>query len=204
MAAKWIETWLTNKLKPRLRLWRDICWKKGWRKEIGASTNLAWPHLMCKEICENSDKKLWLLHFVIRAILVYPPSVDYMVAFLACLKAGVVAVPAFPPNPARKDTLLMFSRITESCGATVALTSSDYNHMKKLAGVKDVFTKFTASRHAQASWPEQLEWIVTDNKKQSSNAAKLPTPSPSDLAFLQYTSGKRFIDRLFHCYSHGG
>ena len=34
-----------------------------------------------------------------RAVLVYPPSLEFMVAFLACLKAGLVAVPVFPPNP---------------------------------------------------------------------------------------------------------
>ena len=33
------------------------------------------------------------------AMLVYPPSLDFMVAFFACLKAGVVAVPVFPPDP---------------------------------------------------------------------------------------------------------
>lgn len=127
-----------------------------------------------------------------RALLVYPPSSDFMLAFLACLKAGVVAVPVFPPNPARKDTLLMFSRITESCGAQFALTSNEYNHMKKLAGVKDVFSKFTATRQQanNAAWPEQLEWIITDSSSITKNSSRsFPTPSPSDLAFLQFTSG---------------
>lgn len=67
-------------------------------------------------------------------MLVYPPSLDYMVAFLACLKAGIVAVPVFPPNPARRDTLVMFSRIVEGCGAKHALTSVTYNYAKKLTG----------------------------------------------------------------------
>ena len=69
-----------------------------------------------------------------RAVLVYPPSLDYMVAFLACLKAGIVAVPVFPPNPARPGTLVMFSSIVESSGANYALTSVTYNHAKKLTG----------------------------------------------------------------------
>jgi acyl-CoA synthetase (AMP-forming)/AMP-acid ligase II len=68
------------------------------------------------------------------AVLVYPPSLDYMVAFLACLKAGIVAVPVFPPNPARPSTLSMFSSICQSSGAKFALTSVSYNHAKKLAG----------------------------------------------------------------------
>jgi acyl-CoA synthetase (AMP-forming)/AMP-acid ligase II len=114
-----------------------------------------------------------------------------MLAFLACLKAGVIAVPVFPPNPARKDTLLMFTNITESCGARFALTSTEYNHMKKLAGVKDAFAKLTANRQQQtiASWPEQLEWITTDKASPQNNKRSLPRPSPSDLAFLQFTSG---------------
>jgi acyl-CoA synthetase (AMP-forming)/AMP-acid ligase II len=68
---------------------------------------------------------------------VYPPSLDFTLAFLACLKVGVVAVPVFPPNPARRDTLHMFSKIVESCSAKFALTSLEYNHLKKIAGNYD-------------------------------------------------------------------
>ncbi|GAA6624134.1 hypothetical protein NUACC26_099590 [Scytonema sp. NUACC26] len=32
-----------------------------------------------------------------RAILLYPPGLDYLSAFFGCLYAGVVAVPAYPP-----------------------------------------------------------------------------------------------------------
>ena len=123
------------------------------------------------------------------AVLVYPPSLDYMVAFLACLKAGIVAVPVFPPNPARRDTLDMFSRIVGGCGARHALTSSSYNHMKKLAGIKEAFGRF---QRKPTAWPEGLDWIVTndDNSSSSSNTSKLSfVPSRSDVAFLQYTSG---------------
>ena len=40
-----------------------------------------------------------------RAILVYPPSLDFVKAFLGCLAAGVIPVPVYPPNPfkLRKD-----------------------------------------------------------------------------------------------------
>jgi acyl-CoA synthetase (AMP-forming)/AMP-acid ligase II len=35
-----------------------------------------------------------------RALLLYPPGLDYLAAFFGCLYAGVVAVPAYPPrNP---------------------------------------------------------------------------------------------------------
>ena len=72
--------------------------------------------------------------FNYRAVLVYPPSLDFMVAFLACLKVGVVAVPVFPPNPAKRDTLQMFGKICQSSGAMYALTNNEYNHLKKIAG----------------------------------------------------------------------
>src|SRR5688500_551611 len=37
-----------------------------------------------------------------RALLLYPPGLDFLQAFLACLAAGVVAVPAYPPRRNRK------------------------------------------------------------------------------------------------------
>jgi len=94
---------------------------------------------------------------------VYPPSVDFSIAFLACLKAGIVAVPVFPPNPARRDTLHMFAKITESSDAKYALTNLEYNHLKKLVRTRDAITRF--KRPLDGKWPEALEWITTDNKK---------------------------------------
>lgn len=132
--------------------------------------------------------------------MVYPPSIDFTIAFLACLKAGVVAVPVFPPNPARRDTLHMFTKITESSGAKFALTNVEYNHFKKLAGAKDALTRFKKRQNDTIKWPDTLEWITTDNnnkigsssrkKGNNDNTKKLPSsPKTSDLAFLQYTSG---------------
>ena len=38
----------------------------------------------------------WGIEAKDRVLLVYPPSLDFIVAYLACLRAGVVAVPVFP------------------------------------------------------------------------------------------------------------
>jgi acyl-CoA synthetase (AMP-forming)/AMP-acid ligase II len=141
----------------------------------------------------NSEPFLLFLNYVYSALLVYPPSLDFIVAFLACLKAGVIAVPVFPPNPARRDTLHMFSKIAESSGAQYALTSVEYNHLKKLAGVKDALTRF--SRPLGGTWPEQLTWVTTStddknkNKQLKIGSLDAVTCSADDLAFLQYTSG---------------
>src|ERR1700735_111400 len=36
-----------------------------------------------------------------RALLAYPPGLDFINAFIGCLDAGVVPVPVYPPSPAR-------------------------------------------------------------------------------------------------------
>ena len=36
-----------------------------------------------------------------RALLLYPPGLEFLAAFFGCLYAGVVAVPAYPPRPHR-------------------------------------------------------------------------------------------------------
>src|SRR4051812_22460522 len=41
-----------------------------------------------------------------RALLLYPPGLDYIAAFFGCLYAGVVAVPAYPPNPGKLQRTL--------------------------------------------------------------------------------------------------
>ncbi len=37
-----------------------------------------------------------------RAILMYPPGLDFVIGYFGCLYAGCVAVPAFPPRRNRK------------------------------------------------------------------------------------------------------
>src|SRR5215469_8668876 len=41
-----------------------------------------------------------------RALLIYPPGLDYIVALFACMYAGVIAVPSYAPRPNRPMTRL--------------------------------------------------------------------------------------------------
>ena len=128
-----------------------------------------------------------------RAVLVFPPSLDFLIAFIACLKAGIISVPVFPPNPTRKDTLLMFSKIVDNSKAKFAITNKMYSHMKKLSSLKQAFSQL--GRSSSSQWPDDLSWIVADNLVSSnhkSNHSQRLNPklfNSSDIAFLQYTSG---------------
>mmetsp|Transcript_134 Transcript_134/g.153 ORF Transcript_134/g.153 Transcript_134/m.153 type:complete len:1054 (-) Transcript_134:272-3433(-) len=119
-----------------------------------------------------------------RVLLVYPPSLDFIIAFLACVRAGVIAVPVFPPDPRKlKKDLYMFKAIQGNCEAQVALTSSIYNYAKKMSDIKGFFSQ-------GESWPT-LNWVVTDTlfTEAPSGAFDFKPPSDTDIAFLQYTSG---------------
>ncbi|ETP48590.1 hypothetical protein F442_05675 [Phytophthora nicotianae P10297] len=125
-----------------------------------------------------------------RVLLVYPPGLDFIVVFLACLKAGVVAVPVYPPDPRKmKKDISMFVSVTQNCQAKTALTCSMYYNVKKISAIKE---KFTFSGAAQ--WPEHLNWVVTDDLVDTKgiDPAKhwlTQSPSADSTAFLQYTSG---------------
>ncbi|MFW5810402.1 MAG: fatty acyl-AMP ligase, partial [Thermodesulfobacteriota bacterium] len=113
-----------------------------------------------------------------RALLLYPSGLDFIAAFFGCLYAGVIAVPVYPPHPARPErTLPRLTAVAVDSEARFALT--------------------TASRLPQfhrtfSTVPElaPLEWITTDNIADEPAADwRKPSLTPEDIAFLQYTSG---------------
>src|SRR3954469_22691928 len=59
-----------------------------------------------------------------RAILVFPPGIEFMVAFFGCLMAGIIAVPMMMPrrNSARDAS----AAILADCAPRVALTTSAF------------------------------------------------------------------------------
>ena len=40
-----------------------------------------------------------------RVVMLVPPGLEYVASFFGCLYAGVIAVPAYPPNPRRADPI---------------------------------------------------------------------------------------------------
>ncbi len=58
-----------------------------------------------------------------RALLMYPPGLAFIEAFLGCLYAGIVAVPAYPPKRNRNAERLL--AIAEDCSPQLILTTQE-------------------------------------------------------------------------------
>ncbi|NDJ18418.1 beta-ketoacyl synthase N-terminal-like domain-containing protein [Myxacorys almedinensis] len=110
-----------------------------------------------------------------RALLLYPPGLDFIAAFVACLFANVIAVPAYPPR--RNQHLNRLQAILADSQATIALTTSSIR-----SGVDHWFS--------DAPELAALRWLATDTISDQHAEDWQPTPiSRNTLAFLQYTSG---------------
>ena len=113
-----------------------------------------------------------------RALLVYPPGLEYIAAFFGCLYAGTIAVPAYPPHPRRIErTLPRLISITQDATPKVALTNEAIqNNLEAIFEFAPLFS--------------DVDWIATDTLDNSiAEAWKYPDVDIQPLAFLQYTSG---------------
>jgi 8-amino-7-oxononanoate synthase/acyl carrier protein len=110
-----------------------------------------------------------------RALLLYPPGLEFIVAWFGCLYAGVVAVPAFPPR--RNRNMQRIEAISDDCAAKVAL--SEHNVLDRIEDLLD-----------EAPALKQLNWLATDRIADSDGAGwNPPLIRQGALAMLQYTSG---------------
>lgn len=110
-----------------------------------------------------------------RALLLYPPGLDYIAAFFGCLYANIIAVPAYPPRANR--SLSRIQAIAANCQATVVLaTDSTYSQVKQqLVDVAEL---------------ADLHWLATDTIANNAISSwQEPKISVEEVAFLQYTSG---------------
>ncbi len=110
-----------------------------------------------------------------RALLVYPTSLEFIIAMYACLYAGVVPIPTNPPGANRSAQRL--DSIARDARASLVLTTPDFQ------------SAFTSSAD---SYPDfaALRWVTRDSLQTPSKRAWQPIrPRPEDIAFMQYTSG---------------
>ncbi|GJL56404.1 MAG: hypothetical protein NPIRA02_35360 [Nitrospirales bacterium] len=121
-----------------------------------------------------------------RAVLLFPPGLDFIVAFLGCLYAGVVAVPAYPPQ--RPRSFPKFLSILHDASPSIALSTArmrtaidrPVHRLRDEQGMDDGSQQ---TLHA-------LRWLAIDHLPSEANESlNRVTVSLDSLAFLQYTSG---------------
>jgi acyl-CoA synthetase (AMP-forming)/AMP-acid ligase II/acyl carrier protein len=110
-----------------------------------------------------------------RALLLYPPGLEFVAAFLGCLYGGVAAVPAYPPRSNRNLPRLL--AIARDARPALALTTAAL--AAKLGGLAAAVPELAAVR-----------LLATDQLDPEAAAGwRDPGSGRGTLAFLQYTSG---------------
>ncbi|MCM2421597.1 MULTISPECIES: fatty acyl-AMP ligase [unclassified Streptomyces] len=110
-------------------------------------------------------------------LLLYPTTAEFLKAFIGCLYAGAVAVPApLPGDAGQEKRLSRTSAVIRDSGAKLVLTDR--------ANAPDIALWLSRARR------EDVVCLATDNTGFGDPAAWQPVAArPDDLAFLQYTSG---------------
>ncbi|MFI5685176.1 fatty acyl-AMP ligase [Streptomyces sp. NPDC051636] len=120
-----------------------------------------------------------------RAMLLYPPGLEFICGYLGCLSAGVVAVPGVPPQGRAQNhrALTRMKRLIADADAKVILGGREVigaletmaEHLPELDGIARVATEDIPDEAATA-WRE-------------------PELTADSVAFLQYTSGSTAAPR---------
>jgi thioester reductase-like protein len=119
-----------------------------------------------------------------RVLLVYPPGLELIAAFVACVRIGVIPVPVYPPTPMNFESgLAKLTYIARDCEAKAALTTR---------GFYGSYHLLLARRRISALWMTSpalpsLDWITTDDVR--GVAASDFGDDLDAILFLQYTSG---------------
>ncbi|WP_460157480.1 non-ribosomal peptide synthetase [Pseudomonas sp. S2_H10] len=119
-----------------------------------------------------------------RAVLLFPSGPDYVAAFVGCLYAGVIAVPAYPPESARRHHQERLLSIIGDAQPRLLLTS---------AGLRDALQQIEGAPPLLCvdTLDEALaeRWVAADLQD-------------DHIAFLQYTSGSTALPKGVQV-SHG-
>ncbi len=110
-----------------------------------------------------------------RALMLFPPGLEFIAALFGCLYAGIVAVPV--ALPARNRSKSSVEAILQACNPAVVLSTGDHCALSK---------QYHACRPALLERP----WIATDQVANDRHRAwREPSIDGRHTAFLQYTSG---------------
>uniref|UniRef100_UPI0030EE9682 amino acid adenylation domain-containing protein n=1 Tax=Ascidiimonas meishanensis TaxID=3128903 RepID=UPI0030EE9682 len=116
-----------------------------------------------------------------RALLLYPSSIEFIICFLACLKAGIIAVPVNAPSSRRRLDRLE-NVLIDSDSKYILTIPSLYNKVSKWMNANEEFA--------------EVPVLLTDAVlKQENTQAQFPEVYADNIAFLQYTSGSTGVPK---------
>ena len=119
-----------------------------------------------------------------RVLLVYPPGIEIVCAFFACVRLGLIPVPVCPPSShGFAATLYQMNHIAQDCRAAAVLTDRSYLWSIKLHRARTNVSTFWPTR----DYTSTLKWIATSDA--DPNARSDYPEAHSEILFLQYTSG---------------
>src|SRR6266481_6851026 len=87
-----------------------------------------------------------------RALLLFGPGLDFIVAYFGCLLAGVIAVPMMLPR--RNSSLDSSASIVANCSPRFAITNAHVSRARP-----DVVERFEKLK---------MEWLIVDSERKSS------------------------------------
>ncbi len=113
-----------------------------------------------------------------RAILLFPAGLDFLKAFFGCMYAGVIAIPAPPPEASRlKRTLPRLRSIAVDAGVSVVISNATNRSI-------------VAGSDNDVPGLESIAYLDIGEIPQDESSSWLePALSAEDVAYLQYTSG---------------
>lgn len=115
-----------------------------------------------------------------RALLMYPPGLEFIAAFFGCLCAGVVAVPVQPPQRGRAHRGLdRVQAIARSADPAAILTAGDAH----------AALRSPPCPHSALRTPHPALGVTDTLDRDLCDRWQPPTVGPETLAFLQFTSG---------------
>ena len=119
-----------------------------------------------------------------RVLLAYPPGVEMICAFFACVRLGLIPVPVYPPTGnGFQAALVKMDFIARDCGASAVLTDRAYYWSMRVNEARQRVATMSLRRAAVS----RLDWIVTTDADREAGDAVGDVHSP--ILFLQYTSG---------------